>query len=81
MTVDDRELPTFLPALEGRTSRLAPIRNFAGEHAELLMAAAFLTLVGWIMPPADRFGYLIALAVGAPWSIVVMRRYLGGPHD
>lgn len=55
----------------------ARLRAFAVDHAELLLAAVFLTLVGWIMPPADRFGYLVALAVGAPWAIVVLRRYVG----
>lgn len=48
------------------------LRELPGDHWSLLAAAAALVIVGWTLPAGDRFGYVICLAVGIPWALLVL---------
>lgn len=48
------------------------LRELPGDHLPLLTAAAAMVIVGWMLPPGDRFGYVICLAVGIPWALLVL---------
>lgn len=50
------------------------IRELVAPHADVLVAFAVLVVVGWTLPAGDRFGYLVAIAVGTPWAILVLQR-------
>jgi hypothetical protein len=55
------------------STRRQRIRAALVANADVLLATASLVVIGWILPAGDRFGYLIALAVGFPWALLVLQ--------